>query len=515
MTQDERRGPRIGRRAALAGAAGLAVAGKARAATPRKGGTLRVAYWTTPTTMDPMTGRGGSDHIFLYPACETLVDFEPKAMTPRPGLAKSWSFPDSKTIVLELQPGVTFHDDTPFDAEAVKFNLERAAGDKRSNVRTDFNSVASVDVTGPLQVTLRLNHPDSSMLLTLSDRAGMMISPTAAKELGVNADRKVVGTGAMRFVSLADNDSLVYTRNEKYWNIGESHLDGIVFKTIPDISTCLRSVIAGENDFTLELSPEQKPLLDRARNVKTVITPSFRLHTVYLNYGRKPLSDVRVRQALNYGIDRAALNKAIGLGLNQETTTELPTEHWACDPTAAHGYPYNPDKARQLLADAGYANGCDITFLGWTELRWQKVQEVMMDQLKRAGFNLHISLGSSGDTSTRFFGPTKEGDGRIAIWSGRPDPTQIYRQLFGKGGFYNAGDVETPGLEELLVETAGVDDLKARTALFSKLQHSVLDNALMLPMMFEALISAFNTKVQNYQPNLLGKPKLQTIWLDA
>jgi ABC-type transport system substrate-binding protein len=508
--------PPLTRRAALAAAAGsLLVPASGRAqAQPRRGGTLRVGTYAAPSSLDPMTGRNGTDHVFLYPICETLIGFEPKTMVPVPGLAKAWSFPDPKTMVLSLREGIQFHDGTPFDAEAVKYNLERAAGDPRSNIRTDFDSVASVSVTGSHEVTLTLKRPDSSLPLTLSDRAGMIVSPSAAKSLGVGTDRHPIGTGPMKFVSLTDNDRVVYARNDQYWQPGQPHLDGMIIRTIPDIQTALRSAIAGEIDLVFELSPEQKPLLDRARTLTTVITPSFRLHTVYLNYAKKPLNDQRVRQALNYAIDRQALNKAVGMNLNQPTTTELPKEHWACDPSTSEGYTYDPAKAKALLTQAGYADGCDISFLGWTEQRWQKVQEVMMEQVKAAGFRLHIALGSPGDTATRFFGPTKESSGRVAVWSGRPDPSQIYRQLFGKGSYYNAGGEVTPGVEELLEQSVATPDLDARKAVFSKLQRLVLDQGLMLPMMFEAEIVTFHKKVHGYEPNLLGKPQLQSIWLE-
>lgn len=505
----------IGRRAALTGAGALLTASGARADTPRRGGTLRVCTYAAPSTLDPITGRNGTDHVFLYPIVETLIDFEPDTMRARPGLAKSWSFPDPKTLVLELRDGISFHDGVLFDAAAVKINLERAAGDARSNVRTDFESVASIEATGPQQVTLHLKRPDSAIPLSLSDRAGMIISPKAIKELGVQTDRQPVGTGAMRFVSYKDNDRVVYARNDKYWQSELPYLDGMEMRTIPDTATGLRSVIAGENDFAFELSPDQKPLLDRARNLTTIVSPSFRLHCVYLNYSHKPLNDQRVRQALNYAIDRIALNKAIGLGLNQPTTTELPKEHWACDPSTTAGYSYDPAKSKALLAEAGYADGCDLHFIGWSEQRWQKVQEVMMAQMGPAGFRLHMSLGSPGDTATRFFGPAKEGDGRVAVWSGRPDPSQIYRQLFGKGSYYNAGGGETPGVEALLSASVGSTDEAERKAELSKLQRLVLEQGLMLPMMFEAEIVAFNKKVHGYAPNLLGKPKLHTIWMDA
>src|SRR5262245_62105292 len=140
--------------------------------TPRKGGTLGIAMPYNPGSVDPMTGRNLTDFNVLYGVFDALVDFEPLTLELKPGLAKSWKFEDLKTLVLELQEGVTFHDGSPFNGEVVKFNLDRYKNDARSNVKSDLSSVDKVEVTGPSQVTIRLNKPNVGLPVILTNRLG-------------------------------------------------------------------------------------------------------------------------------------------------------------------------------------------------------------------------------------------------------------------------------------------------------------------------------------------------------
>ena len=131
--------------ALLSGAvAGVALGGDARAqGTPKRGGILRISAPTNPSSLDPATGGAGSDHAFLFTMYDTLTEWDFETLKPKPGLAESWSFSDPTTFVLNIRPGVTFHDGTPLDAEAVKFNLERNKTDPKSNIKADLATMAS------------------------------------------------------------------------------------------------------------------------------------------------------------------------------------------------------------------------------------------------------------------------------------------------------------------------------------------------------------------------------------
>ncbi len=177
------------RRHALAGLGALAASPLALSLTgrtafgqtPKKGGILKIAAPFNPSTLDPITGGTGSDHMLLYPMYDTLVDFEPATLAPKPGLATSWEFPDPKTLVFTLREGVKFHDGEPFDAAAVKAHLDRARTDPRSAVKAELQSIEAVEVLAPNKVALKLSRPDTALPLIMADRAGMIASPKAAR----------------------------------------------------------------------------------------------------------------------------------------------------------------------------------------------------------------------------------------------------------------------------------------------------------------------------------------------
>ena len=504
------------RRDFLASTVGLAIAGGAAAqGAPKKGGVLKVSANANPSSLDPQTGGSGSDHSFLYPMFDTLISFEPATLKALPGLAESWSNPDPRTLLLNIRSGVTFHDGTPLDAAAVKFNLDRARTDPRSNIKGDLVTVEGVEVTGPQQVAIKLKQPDSALLLILSDRAGMMSSPKAMQELGKDYDRKPVGAGPMKFVSWNDNEKVVYARNDKYWKAGQPYLDGLEMNVIPEINTALRAVVAGQNDFVYFLSPQQKQLIDRAKNLVAVSGPTLYCVILFLNFAKPPLDDLRVRQALNYAIDRDSFAKATMAGLSEVATTVLPKAHWAYDAALENFYKYDPDKARALLAEAGHKDGLELHLIGYTDQRQQQRQEVLQEQLRKVGIKLRFSTFNIPEGSAAFFAKA-EGNGLLSQWTGRPDPSLTFTLLYGKGSYFNSGREEaTPEITAALAASRASADLEDRKKAFAVLQRLVLEQALSVPLLFQFELDAHNTKVKGFQPNLLGKPRFDGVWLDS
>src|SRR4051812_28818034 len=306
--------------------AGTTLGGTAFAqAAPKKGGTLRISAPANPSSLDPATGGAGSDHAFLFTMYDTLTEWDFETLKPKPGLAESWKFTDPTTLVLNIRAGVTFHDGTPLDAEAVKFNLERNKADPKSNIKADLASMASAEVTGPMQVTLKLSAPDAALPGILSDRAGMMVSPTALKAASAgNVARTPVGAGAYSFVSWADGERIVVKRYDKYWKENRPYPDGIEFAIIPELTTGARSVTAGQNDLIYQLPPRQKAILDRASSVKVVNGPTLYVIQIFLNWAKPPFDDIRVRKALNFAVDRDAFVKLALAGLGEAAHMNLP-----------------------------------------------------------------------------------------------------------------------------------------------------------------------------------------------
>jgi peptide/nickel transport system substrate-binding protein/glutathione transport system substrate-binding protein len=481
---------------------------------PRRGGTLRMTVPYNPASVDPMTSRNVPDFNVFYAVYDALIDFDPVTVELRPGLAKAWRFADSKTLVLDLVEGVRFHDGAPFDAEAVKFNLERYKTDRRSNVRVDLASVAAIEVTGKSQVTLRLSQANVGLPAILTNRVGCMVSPKSVQEKGPNMDRVAVGTGPFKFVEWKDNASFKLVRNEDYWKPGLPYLDGIDIRIVNELNTAARTTIAGEADITLNMTSQQRAVAERSPNVVVEKSPTLIFIGALFNYARPPLDDVRVRQALNYAIDRPEYNRVIALGYSEPSSTILPKAHWACDPATADYYSHDLARAKKLLAEAGYPNGLDLEAWGWPDQASMQRQELFVSQLARAGVRMRVTPASPPQAIQGFF-IEKKGAMIISPFGSYPDPSQLYEAIYGKTSLRNAGKIELPGFRELLDATMAAPDQESRKAAFAKLQRFTVEQALQLVQYIGAGVAIRSPKVQNFALGLLTTPKFTEVWFDA
>lgn len=478
----------------------------------KKGGILRIAAGSNPSSLDPATGGSGNDHSLLWPMYDTLVEWDYDTLSTRSGMA-DFNFSDPLTLVLDLKPGIEFHDGTPCNAEAVKFNLDRSRQDARSNVKADLASIESIEITGPLQVTIKLKTPDVAIPAVLSDRAGMMVSPKAAQELGEEFDRKPVGAGPWKFVSWADNQKMVVTRNEKYWRPDFPKMDGIEFSIITDQATALRSVTAGQNDFAYALSARYKPLIERAKNLQLITAPTLYVIQLYLNWSRGPLANPKIRQAMNFAIDRASFVSAGMGGVGEVAGMQLPASHWAYDKKTAEIYSYDPERAKKLVAESGLGGDIEITIGGYNDQDNLRRNEIIMEQLGKIGIKCKFSVGTVAEIAGQFFGSEKKFDALLSAWTGRPDPSMTYGLLYAKDAYYNAGRAETtPEIQNLIMESRQKSSLEERRLIFSELQYKIMENAYSVPLAFQYEIAAQGPKIKGYQPNLLGKPKFIDIY---
>ncbi len=498
---------------ALAGAATLAGTPAFGQATPKRGGILKVSANANPSSLDPATGGAGSDHTFLWTMYDTLVEWDYETLKTKPGLA-AFNFPDPRTMVLDLKPGITFHDGSPLDAAAVKFNLDRGRQDARSNIKADLQNVAQVDVTGPLQVTVKLARPDTALPAILSDRAGMVVSPKAVQALGAEFDRKPVGTGPWKFVSWSANEKLVVTRADKYWRQDRGFVDGIEFSLIPELATGLRAVVAGQNNFAYQVPPRLMPLIDKAKDLQKVTGPTLYCLQIYFNLAKKPLDNLKVRQAINFALDRPSFVKASLAGVGEPAYMNLPKSHWAFDPTLVALYPHNLDKARDLLAEAGFKDGIDLTVGSYTDQDSVRRSEIVGEQLRKVGIRLKYITGTIPEISGQFFGNEKKFDMLLSAWTGRPDPSMTYSLMYSKDAYFNAGRVDHgQKLTELLAESRVAERIEGRKLIFWQLQRIVMEQALVAPLAFQYELVAAAQAVKGYKPNLLGKPKYEFISL--
>src|SRR5262245_51795942 len=217
--------------------------------------TLRIGLAEDPDILDPTLARTFVGRIVFAGLCDKLFDLDEKLnIVPQLATGYEWS-KDSKSLVIKLRGGVTFHDGEKLDAEAVKFNLERHKDMPGSNRKGELAVVSSVDAVDPSTVRINLAAPFAPLLAVLTDRAGMMVSPKAARAAGDKFGARPVCSGPFRFVERVAQDRIVLERFPNYWNKGQIHFDRVVYQPIVDATVRLANLRSGQLDFIERLAP--------------------------------------------------------------------------------------------------------------------------------------------------------------------------------------------------------------------------------------------------------------------
>ena len=513
--------PNLTRRSLMAGTAALGgtllvpAMARAQAPQPRTGGTLRVVMPYNPASLDPIAGRNNPDFNALLMLYDALISFDPKTLELQPMLATSWEFTDPTTLVVKLREGVEFHDGEPFNADAVVFHIDRCRNYEKSNVKSDLTVVEKCEATGPYEVTFKLKFPDASLPATLADRAGCIVSPASVKAAeGGNVDRNPVGTGPFKFVEWQDNTLIKLVRNTNYWG-DAPYLDAIEARIINEHNTAVRAVTAGEADIALNMSAQQMAVAKRDPNVVAEATPSMIYYSAFLNYGEgSPLADVRVRQAMNWALDRPVLNQVLWGGLGGGNCSMFPSGFWANDPETENYYTLDVDRAKHLLKEAGFANGIEIETHTWADQAAVQRQEVVSAQLAEAGIRLKVTPSQPAQ-AMQFFLNEKKGHMLLSPTGGNPDPATAYDRHFAATAYRNAAKLELPGYRELADASLNTFDFAARQQVLYKMQRFVLENALHLPQFTSAGIIVRSPKVHNFDFSLLQRPRFHKVWLEA
>jgi len=512
--------PDLTRRSLLAGtvaAGGLALLpamARAQAPQPTSGGTLRVVIPFNPAALDPLTGRNNPDFNTLLMMFDALIGFDPQTLELQPMLATAWNFADPTTLVLDLRQGVEFHDGTPFNADAVVFHLQRCMNYEKSNVKSDLSVVKEVAATGPYQISIKLKYPDATLPSVLTDRAGLIVSPASVKAaVDGNVDRAPVGTGPFKFVEWQDNTLIKVAKNPNYWG-DAPYLDSIDVRIVNEFNTAVRTVTAGESDIVLNMSAQQMAVAKRDPNLVAEATPSMIYYTALLNYGEGPLKDVRVRQAMNWALDRPVLNKVLWGGLGGGHCSMFPSGFWANDPETENFYTKDIDKAKSLLREAGFANGLEIQTFTWADQAAVQRQEVLSAQLAEAGIRLKVTPAQPAQTM-QYFLTEKKGQMLMTPTGGLPDPATAYDRQFSATAYRNAAKAELPGYRDMMDASLSTFDNTKRREVLYKMQRFVLENALHLPQFSSAGIIVRTPKVHGFNFSLLQRPRFHKVWLGA
>ena len=464
----------------LAILAGLLATG---GATALQAATLNVMQNEPPRSMDPGDQTATFTDTVLKPMYEGLVDLSPDFKI-APALATAWKVSDDgKVWTFTLRKNVTFHDGSPFNADAVVANIERHIDPKgglaaSSRMRNVIASVKKIDDNN-VEITLKKVYP--SVLNLLTGGSAKMVSPAAAKAGTIG--RKADGTGPYMLQEYKTGEYVLEKKNPKYW--GENHgPDEIKWTWSSEPSVMNMALLSGQVDVINPVPPQFGRQLKSNPQVKLEQGQGASVFWVALNVEQKPLNDVRVRQALNLATDKEALLKAVMFGFASAANSPLAPVNEGYDKTL-NDYPWDLDKAKALLKEAGYPQGFEMNIaVQGPDARTAQILQAMWGKV---GVKLNIQQMESGVWSKAAFAPAAEKlanrtDAVLASWSSGLNGSDLqlrplyYSQSAAPAGA-NLGFYRNPQVDELLDKAATTMDDNARIAEYVAAQKAIMHDA--------------------------------------
>ena len=481
----------------IAAALALTCAGTALAQS-----TLRIGLAEDPDVLDPTMARTYVGRIVFASICDKLFDIDDKlAIVPQLALGQETSA-DGKTVTIKLRPGVKFHDGEPFDAEAAKFSLERHLTAQGSFRRAEIAQIDKVDVVDPTTIRLSLKTPFAPLMAQLTDRAGMMVSPKAAKALGDKFGTAPVCAGPYKFVERVAQDRIVVERFADYWDKGRVTIDRIVYRPIQDSTVRLANLKSGQLDLLERLLATDVAEVRKDSRLRLATGTELGYQGITMNVanGEKangPLGkDVRVRRALELAIDRDAINQVVFNGL------QTVNNQWV-SPTNPYYQPKFPTpkrdlaRARALIKEAGVATPIVLDFMVPNNPETRAVAEVMQSMAAEAGFDLKLRVTEFATSLNE----AEKGNFQLYMlaWSGRTDPDgNIYSFASCKGPL-NYGKYCDAGLDGLLEKARSVTATAERKAIYEQAAAKWINEGSVLYLYHRALLFAHGTKLEGFK----------------
>ena len=502
--------------AALAAAATLAAGLVLPASAQTPPNVLVVGQIAEPNSLDPAVDTAVNDFRILVNIYDGLVRYKPGTLEVEPALAESWSVSDDGTeYTFNLREGVNFHDGTPVNAEAIKFNFDRMLDEDHPYHNTgpfplsfNFSSVTDVAVVDDLTVKFTLAEPFAPFLSNLAYPTGLIVSPSAVEEYGEDFGRHPSGTGPFQFVEWQSNTRVVVERNEDYWD-GAPPLEAVIYRPITDANTRVAEMLSGGVDLMVEVPPDNVATFANDPNFTVYEQAGPHVWFLILNAKEGPMADKRVRQAVNYAVDKQSLVDNVLQGTASVAAGPIPPAfNWAYD-ESLDPYPYDPEKAKELIAEAG-ADGAEVTFFvtdgGSGMLDPVPMGTAIQADLEAVGLDVTIET-YEWNTFLGNVNPGLEGKADMAemAWMTNDPDTLPFLALRTdawpeKGGF-NSGYYSNPKVDSLLEEARTATDQDTRAELYKEMQQIVVEDA---PWLF----------VANWKQNAVSSAKVENFSLE-
>jgi peptide/nickel transport system substrate-binding protein len=472
------------------------------AAAPHAQTTLRIGLAEDPDVLDPSIGRTYVGRIVFASFCDKLFDIDEKLnIVPQLALSHETSA-DGKEVTIKLRPGVKFHDGEPFDAQAAKFSLERHLTLPASFRKPELAALDHVDVVDPLTIKLILRTPFSPLIAQLTDRAGMMISPKAAKEAGEKFGLHPVCAGPYKFVERVQQDRIVLEKFADYWNKENVFIDRVVFLPIVDSTVRLANLKSGGLDLIERVLATDigDVRADSRLELSSALELGYMGLTVNVGNDKSKgglSQSEKVRRALDLSIDREAVNQVV---FNGEFT---PGNQWVSPehPYYQKAFPVpkrDIAKARALLKEAGVALPVSVDLMVPKGPENEAVAQVLQSMAAEAGFDLKIRLIEFATS----FKQAQAGEFQAFLigWSGRIDPDGNSYVFLHSGAAQNDGVYSNPDVDKGFEEARLTTDPAQRKAIYEKVTAQVLKDDPIIYLYHRKLLIAHTTRLEGYRP---------------
>jgi glutathione transport system substrate-binding protein len=444
---------------------------------------ITIAQYADGVSLDPQDTNDNASYSIEKPMLEGLIGFNEK-MEQIPQLAEKWdASPDAKVYTFYLRKGVKFHDGTPFNAAAVKANFDRIRNpDNKLRRYTLYKIISQIDVIDEYTVKFTLSEPFGAMIATFAHPAGGINSPTAVQKFSAEYGKNPVGTGPYKFVEWVPNDHITMVKNPDYWDkANAAKVDKIIVKPVPEAGTRVAMLQKGDAQFLNNVPYAQADIVKGDKNLDLVTTESIYTYWLSMNVQKKPFDNLKVRQALNYAIDKDAIIKAVLRGLAMQPASPLAPQVWGY--SKAKTYPYDLAKAKSLLTEAGYPTGFKTILRGGDTTEAKEVMVAIQGQLKQVGVEVEVVSMPAATLSAERFKPLAENKAEMDYSGWSPstgDADWGIRPLLTKENWpptnFTIGFYTNPQLETLVKAALETSDSAKRKAAYAEAQQLIMDD---------------------------------------
>lgn len=493
-------------------------AGGALAAEPVKGGTLKLGFSADPAGFDPARGPSGMSHIVIEQIYSTLMSLDDQAV-PYPDLAEKFEqSADGLQYTFSLRKGVKFHDGSDLTAEDVKFTFDRLkAKDSGYSYGSQLETIESVSVSDPNTVVFKLSKV-TGPFLTYMAFPGSSIVPKKLLESGHDLNAKPVGSGPFKFVSYEPRSMVKFVRNENFYEAGKPYFDAMEYHLIADVTALTNAVVSGSIGFSNEIPPKDWKSVTSTPGIMGAALEGCRYYWLLPNNTHKALDNPKVRQAIAHAIDRSAI--AAGAFFGQAKPFKggvIPDWNWGYADLNYFEAKANPKKAKELLAEAGFADGFSTSMTMASSFPAMiAMAPIIQANLAAVGIKAQIKTMEVPRFWDEVWGPSNF-DMTAMYWlSPLADPDDFVSNNYACNVAINVQKSCSDEMQAALAKAKSAPTREARKAAYVEQQKLTLEQMPIIPLVNSMILTAHTAKLKNFKPMRTGFLKtLKDAWLEG